>query len=682
MAKQQQKTNQPVQVVEIRELLKLSPQELLNGLKTNLHVQFEDNVVEYLDYREIIMIRYLLQLFDSVKEYYIPITSKYILNRYYIEGIYTGKSLTKWVEVAMIDIIEIVVKPLDNRAILSKVHQQLWEVTNSIYNEVIFEKLKYCGTLSIEDLLEVQMDTNLLEAMKQVNIEQTPQSVNKTYEVLDNIIRHKPEIRNNQIVKGYLSESMNPNQVKQLLASRGYVTEINNRIFKYPVASSFTLGLQTLYDIAVDSRSAAKALFVSHEAIKQSEYFARVLQLVTMEVSKIVEEDCGTTDYMDFYVRTQEENNGKSDINNLIGLRFINPETGEEEVLTKEHKDLVEGKFIKLRTALSCKTKNPNHICKRCFGELSYSIPVNTNIGHYCSTEITEKISQSILSTKHLTSSATSGTIHLDDIAATMFTVKNNNYYIKSSLDRKKTRYLISISQDQAFGIKSIVYDNSFSNINPARLSRISNISVIVQNDNKEHIYPIPISYSNRYGIFTHEFLQYIVQNGYTLDQQFNYIIDLKNWKASMPIIHMPEIEYDFLSLIKEFRSKFNSPKTNDFGVYDSSPEVVLQECFELINNKLNINMAILAVIIYGFTVKDPENGNYSLGRFAEKPTMAKLDVIMKNRSLGASYGWERLKDIIFSPRSFDSHNAVAHPMDVIIKPQEVLMHNKSLDNI
>ena len=53
---------------------------------------------------------------------------------------------------------------------------------------------------------------------------------------------------------------------------------------------------------------------------------------------------------------------------------------------------------------------------------------------------------------------------------------------------------------------------------------------------------------------------------------------------------------------------------------------------------------------------------------------VAILKDVIVNRSLGAGYAWERLtRIIILSTRSYAGNNAIEHPMDVILKPQEVL---------
>lgn len=659
-------------VIDVRELFKFQPKELLLGLKTDLNLLLEDNQAVKVNYKEIIILRYLLEImkfFPNVK-----ITSKYLLNHYKTNGFFTGKTLSSWIEVALQDIILLEVKPKQNRDLLVPVYRQLWETFNSLYNEVVFNNLEYADSLIIEDLLDVQMDERLIKAMHNVTKLQTPESVTKTYEILEDIINHKEEIRDNQIVKRCISKTVNMNQVKQLLGSRGYVTEIDNHIFKYPVASSFTLGMADIYDMAIESRAGAKALYVSNKAIQTSEYTARGLQLVTMIVERLVDGDCGSKEYMDWYVEPGNKDK-KPDLPNLLGIRFLNPETNKEETITKEHKDLINGKTIKIRTPLSCKHSDPRAICTACFGDLAYSIPKNTNIGHFASTELTESTSQGILSQKHLVASASSGSITLDAIASKFFIIKKGNtYHIRPDLFKKDESFKLIIDQESGFGIKDLNPNIVINKLNPQRVTRINDIFISHTDKNgKEMIYPIQIKVGNKYGFFTYEFLEYIIKSSIKIDNMDRYVIDLKDWNIKLPIISMPDVEFDFLTLVKQLVELFRHTKSDYTGVSDETPEYILQKLFDLVNKKIDTNIALLAVIVYAFTANDPENGDYSLARHSKEKKMVKLDTLIQNRSLGAGYAWESVNTSIVSPRSYRGQNAVEHPMDAFIAPNEVL---------
>lgn len=661
-----------VKAVPIREFLKFETTDLIHNLNSTLYVLFEDNKVVRLTSAEIVMTRYCLEIISVTPD--LPILSKYAINNYYTNGIYTSKTLNKAFESILEDIVNLYIVPVNNRELLKTVYAKMQETFNNIYNELVHAKTEYATSINIIDFLEIQFDEGLINSLQQVAENPTVEAVDNTYQVLNDIMYNKPELRLNIIALGYVAGTINPNQIKQMLAARGYVTEIDSNIFEYPIASSFVLGMSNLYDLTIESRAGAKALYLSNRAVQESEYFARELQLVTMSVENLVDGDCGNRDYMKWFVRPASMA-GKSDISNMIGKRFFNEETGKEEIITKQHTHL-EGQNILLRTSFKCKLEDKKSICTHCFGELSYGIHAHSNLGHISSTAVTEKVTQSILSTKHLTSSATSNDINLDKTAAEFFNVKGkNSYAFKANLINKvRTSYKMIINQQDAFGIKDMQKGVDVYKFNPFRISRIESIIIMTENnDGKQDWYPIVIKDTNKYGSFTYDFLEYIVEEGYSLDDQDRYIIDLNNWVTTKPVIVMPLLEYNFLALAKNIKAVFKYMDIRKGDKSSETQESMLQKLFDLVNTKLDINIALLEVIVYAFTIMSIRNNNYDIGRNAEDPQMMRIKGIMTNRSCGGSYAWEEVLSTILSPSSFNGRNAVDHPLDVLIDPENTI---------
>lgn len=668
-------------VLPVRELFKASPIELKDSLKSDLTILFEDGIAEQLTSKDIILLRFLMDIFINYSK--LKIKSEYNITKYYSDGEVTSRTINNFFEIVFKDVVEYYVRPMKSRKILEQLFSEMYDIVNKIYNVLTYTSQDYCNSISIRDLLEIQLDDKLIKSMQDVynlrnkaNIEgvDVKEKIDKTYKILDDVLKNKPVIKDTSLARGYKNKTLNPNQIKQLLASRGCTTEIDSKIFKYPVASSFVLGLTDIYDLAIESRSGAKALFLSNEAIKKSEYFARELQLITMVVEKLVDGDCGQRDYIDWYIRPRDKVI-KSDLDNLIGKYYYNPETKQEEVITSKHKHL-EGTMIKLRSSINCKLEDPTTICTRCFGELANSIPMHSNIGHYSSTSITEKLSQSILSTKHLTSSASTGEVHLDEEGANFFDIKNNCYIFKQGIINKKRKVSLIVAQYDTYGLKDLNSKVDIFKINPERVSRINSIVIRVEHGNGELTeHPIMIQESNKRGSFTSHFLNYIINTGYVLDDQNRYVINVDNWDYKLPIITMPELEYNFLALANNIKSIFKNIAVDkkDKNKSVDTPESLLQKVFDMVNTKLDVNIALLEIIVYAFTVKSIKDQDYGLGRNAPDRQLMKAISLITNRSLGAGYGWQFVSSLIMSPKSFYHTSNTPHPLDVLIKPEETV---------
>lgn len=135
----------------------------------------------------------------------------------------------------------------------------------------------------------------------------------------------------------------------------------------------------------------------------------------------------------------------------------------------------------------------------------------------------------------------------------------------------------------------------------------------------------------------------------------------------------MPELEYNFLALSKNIKSLFRNIEIKPGDRSTDTPESLVQKVFDLVNSKLDVNLALLEVIVYAFTVVSLKENNYNLGRNVPDRQLMKSKSLIANRSLGAMYDWEDVARAILSPRSYYGANGVSHPMDVMIKPNEAL---------
>jgi len=651
--------------------MRFTPKELLDVYRTDTKVVFEDNEIIFMTHKEIIHTRYILDLLVLYPE--VKITSGYAISRYYTNGIFTSKTINKCYEFILKDIVDNVFKVKNDFTQLSNLQKHMFDILNTIYNDIGCEHINYSTSTNILDYVEIQSDERLLSAIDVVREKRDVDSINNAYDVLDNILTNDPNYKHNAIAKAYVGGMVNPNQIKQLLGPRGYVTEIDGSLFKYPIASSFTLGLSNMYDMAIESRSGAKALFLSNKAVQDSEYLARELQLVTMVVQHLEMTDCGNKEYVSWYVRPATDES-KGDLHNLVGKRYLDEDTNTEKIISNNDTHLI-GTSIKLRSAIKCKLKNSKHICSACFGELSYGIHDHSNLGHYCTSTVTQKITQSILSTKHLTSSATTNSIKLEGDALKFFTIKEKNgiAFRANVLGKKQSKMYIIITQQEAFGIKDIVNVKDIPKIEATRVSRIESLNIVIETRAGRESYIIPIKDGGKYGSFTHKFLEYIVTNGYKLDDNDRYIIDVSNWTYAAPIIVMPELEFSFLELAKNVKTLLKRIKISKGTKSVETPETMLQKLFDMLNSKLDINIALLEVMIYAFTIKSYETKNFELARGVREQEIVGITDIMPNRSLGGLYAWEYVVKSITNSSSFRKFHRVNHPLDVMVKPNEVL---------
>ena len=98
-----------------------------------------------------------------------------------------------------------------------------------------------------------------------------------------------------------------------------------------------------------------------------------------------------------------------------------------------------------------------------------------------------------------------------------------------------------------------------------------------------------------------------------------------------------------------------------------ASPDAALVELFDLVNDKLSVNLAVLDVVLYASMIVSAENGNFMLPKPWTDNGLGIMRMSMANRSLSAAMAYEGHREIIVNPDSFVNTNRPNHPMDRIL---------------
>ena len=671
-----------IKSIPVRNLYKLNFKDLTR-IKTDLPIQFENGDVIKVYHKELIV---SILLTKFLPRWNIKILPDILVSNYYTNGYFSSSTYLKLYSKLYYRIVKEYLEP--NRLFneYEFILKDMYKTINEFQNEFVSRIQDFDIGIEISDILPIALDEEMLKSLKRINDEPTQANIEKSYNTLDTLIR-SGKYKDNIMSLVYQSGMVNINQLRQLFGGRGFLTEINSRIFKQPMVNSFTLGFKNMYEAIIESRAGAKALYMSTTAIRKSEEYARVFQLATMPVEEIVFTDCGNRDYIEFYVRPKEvDDKGKviwnGDLPNLIGSKYLN-EKNEWETITPNHTFLI-GKTIKLRSILHCKLRNKKQICAACYGDLVYGLFKHSNLGHINVTNITRDISQSLLSTKHLLKSANASEIVLNPITSKYFYIKDNDkLFVRPELYRsKKVKIFLHIPQNQIIGLRALETLNLL-NVNLDKISRVYEFKLeIRKGDNDYEIYPIKIKSNNRIGHFSLPLLYHIKKTGYNIDEEDNYVIDITDFNIKEPILRYEKAEFDFNALANEFsRLLFNRKYVVQNGRRTSefTAEVLVQKVFDLLNKKLNINIKLIEATVYAFTVFDLDQDNFDLGRNSKYLDLAGVKYAIDYRSIGGSFDWSRLLTKIFNPYMLVDENKPDHILDVLYEPNKVVNYYKTV---
>jgi len=284
-----------------------------------------------------------------------------------------------------------------------EINYYLTDVNNRYSNEItaeVLDKVKFLGfkystlfgaTLSLDECFidgclekrdSLYVDDNIREQLDMVSKEETTQYLRDNFKY------------------AYMVESGargSWDQVRQIVLTRGFISNFRGQIIEEPIKHSFINGLspKEFFNSTYGSR---KGLLDVALNTGTSGYLSRklIFTCANLQIDRNLE-DCGTTDYLQIYV----DNEKKAKM--LIGKWMI-----EDRKLIKmtEYNYLgYVGETINVRSPIYC--KNPD-ICTKCYGEL-YDMLDSDFIGVIAAQSLGECNTQLVLRTFH-----TSGVAVLD----------------------------------------------------------------------------------------------------------------------------------------------------------------------------------------------------------------------------------------------------------------------------
>ena len=191
-------------------------------------------------------------------------------------------------------------------------------------------------------------------------------------------------------------------QVRQIIETRGFVSDVEGKVIPTAIQSSLLEGL-TMKEYFTSAYGGLKGLIDTARNTSMSGYLTRrlVYLISNIELSDTVQ-DCGSNEYLKMPI---------TDDNATILLYRVakfDPQSSEEIIITKDnYKELI-GKQLYIRSPLLCQCPK-DQICHKCYGYLFKKLE-SRQIGYMAAQSIGERTSQLTLRTKH-TSGATNITL-------------------------------------------------------------------------------------------------------------------------------------------------------------------------------------------------------------------------------------------------------------------------------
>lgn len=670
-----------------RTLLNYSTDDLWNMLTGRMILVFDDGEEVESDWKQVVYSSYA---WDFHRVY----VGTPLLAKHHVARILNGKRLSSDTHLtllgeAMWSVYDEYTKngeTAETAALRDQLSELVYRQTNRMYNDLSYRLEEYVVSLDIVDFLEVIEYKPVKDAIASVenvserdfaDVSKMEGLIEKAYEITEGVLRSPEHLPGNPIAQATKSDLLSTGQTLQCLVARGFLTDTDSNIFRFPVTRSYLKGMRTLYNSMVESRSAAKSLLFSKTPLQQAEYFSRRLQLMSQIVRNLHRGDCGSQQYLRWTVADAKYDiKGRvvrdGDLKFLVGKNYRDAD-GVLRTITRKDKHLV-GQTIDLRSVLHCAHPDPYGVCSTCFGRLSLSVPRETNLGHMCSTSMTQKSSQNVMSIKHLDGSSAVDSIVIsgDDRMYLRVGSDDTSYLLAERLKGKSVK--LAIPQDRAANITDILEVKDIMDLHVSRVSELEEIGFVVNDGRIEHRKACRVHMGRRLASLSYPMLRYIAKYRWSVDEETgNYLIDMAGWDWNEPILVLPLKHINMSDHSRDIAQLLES-RVEDMQARDKSvsPDAFLVELFNLVNEKLNVNLAVLEVILYAAMIRSAENFDYAL----PKPWTDRGLGVMKNsmtyRSLSAAMAYEGHYDTITNPMSFLLTKRTDHPMDYILMPDKV----------
>lgn len=540
-----------------------------------------------------------------------------------------------------------------------------YDLQNEIHNFVVKDLGRWVVSVSAEDYVECLDHPEIA----QINAEMQPNkhSIKQGYSRIIGILKDPTELKGNRIADQTRDGLTSDGQTLQILSARGFLTDVGSKLFERPVMQGYGEGITDLSASYRESFSAAKALFSTKAPLAATQYFNRQMQLQTGVLMNLHHGcDCGTKHTVPFHV-------GPADLKVLQGKHYV-LDDGALGTITRDSRHLI-STVVQLRSPFGCLHPDPSGICSTCMGEMAFAIPgrkYRTVIGHVSVVEICEKISQIVLSTKHLDASATVDDFYIEPIDRKYIELGDtgNSLRLKSWIRTHSPKMLFSV--ETAKHIALVEKTENVRTLDIETVGSFQDLTLVYERNGESCMQGLNTSMGSRWGSFTHEFLEYLKTNKYTRHDEHFYVVDLSGWDFTQSVLELPLKHTNMLEYKNEIEWFIKGEKTNAKRLYRpvtyDDIGAALREFHDLISSKLSINICHLENVLFSTMIRSSTEDNWWLPKGNTEREFAGFKDLIARRSLAPALAFQEQRKLLKDHRTYMVPSRPPSPMDPILR--------------
>lgn len=555
----------------------------------------------------------------------------------------------------------------------------LYKTSELLYNFSIVEYSKYVrGSNSFDFMLLYHHPP--LEKIRKAMIP-TAASVEKAQKAAAKILLTDPDISRNPVVSDLRGGLIKMEQLLQIILVRGNNTDIDSHIYTLPIMANYYAGIHDPAEAMMESTLAAKSIIFQGAPLEQTEYANRKMQFTSHQVDLLIMGDCGSDHLADIEIIRNESLDRFVD---MIGLNYIDPESGELKALTEEDTHLI-GQTLKFRLPFYCGYRDQNCVCATCYGTLAYNVPYGANIGHIASTMTQSEVSQLVLKIKHSESSTVSEPIYLSQAEKEFVRLGKDNpnlIFLQKEVHAKGISLLLRATEkDRAFNgtrlalVKKSDLQDGFS---PAKHSQFREVTFSVPvKDKRPERYRVGVSRGVRMSALTMDFLRYFVKKSPRLGDDGFYHVDLSDWDFTKPVFELPNTHVnmkDFAAEVEVFIRSTRDDSDKHLGKLRqlrqyTDPVQALLDFHELVSAKVKIHFTHASIMLLSMMVPKSRENDFRIPSLDEPFEFVKYDTKINGLSLAPLFAYQGAPKELLDVDQYENVQRAAHLLDPIVMP-------------
>lgn len=556
---------------------------------------------------------------------------------------------------------------------------QVYVMTNKISNMIDLHLQRFVVSVDAIDFAEIEKHPKIKELndkVKAMNInEVSPDVISEIHAEIREVILKCETLDTNPVAMLARQGLVKMPQLLISVGPIGFLTEINDIMFKYPVLNNYFSGFTKLYEPMLESRNATIASMYQEILMRDAEYLSRKMALIGEFVCNLYRGvDCGSKRYVELNI---------IDYDMLCAMEGMWMKVDGDHTLVSIRPNMrhLIGTRVEVRAPNKCEHPDRSGVCEKCFSELSIQIPdldlpeeikataglglqITTNIGHTSVVGFVKDSSQGVLSTKHNKELKSAMKLSLTPTEQEFVRLDETGRELYLAKEINNDELFLVISEKDATNIHDIS-EETVEKLTASKLTSIVEFKLVSKKTKKSG--DIYIGEDKRAGFLSKDMLRHIAKVNYEIHTKHNaVVVDLTTFDKSNPIMIIPQISYspvekiaDLENFILSVKSKKGKPGLSGYSTVDEA----VAEFYDMMAGT-NVHMVHLLMVILCVSAQDPENGDFRIPLPRDSGTPVSDNKVLYGRSMGGALAYESHAAIFNDPYSYVNGLRQPHQYD------------------